>query len=376
MRVLVNALSVNNASGRHVLLGHLSCLARWTVGTHDFVILHHAANRDLVRDLGPNVAWRECPPGTMGWQVRSWWEWRILPEVVREVGAQALFTPAGISYPGVTVPQVVFAQNPWCLVPRAHRGFGNALKAALQRRAYRRAMREAEVMVFNSEFMRSAYRINAGCEARSSHVVYQGIDDETFVAAVEMSGKVSRQPLKIVSVSAMAPHKGVETLVEALHLVCREHAIPATLELVGAWPDAGYERSIRQRVETAGLARAVTFRGHVSRDDLHRAYAEAKVYALMSWCESFGIPAVEAQAFGTPVVTANCCAMPEIDGEGGLYPRPGDATGTAAALAQLLTDETSWADLSVKALANARRFSWSSCSRPLVEVFGQMTEDG
>ncbi|GAG17383.1 unnamed protein product, partial [marine sediment metagenome] len=55
MRVVVNALSATNLSGRRVLLGHVSRLARWTAGRHEYCVLYHRANRDIRRDLGPNV---------------------------------------------------------------------------------------------------------------------------------------------------------------------------------------------------------------------------------------------------------------------------------------------------------------------------------
>ena len=78
----------------------------------------------------------------------------------------------------------------------------------------------------------------------------------------------------------------------------------------------------------------------------------------MSQCESFGIPSAEAQAFGTPVVTSNCCAMPEVCGEGGMYAPPGDVEQVADALQQLLTDRGLWDRTSIAARENSRRFVW------------------
>jgi len=152
--------------------------------------------------------------------------------------------------------------------------------------------------------------------------------------------------------------------------------VRADLRLVGAWPDRGYERSIRAQVRAGGLSEQVVFAGHVPRGQLHRDYAESRVFCLMSRCESFGIPAVEAQAFGTPVVGSDCCAIPEICGAGGVYPRPGDWAETARQLASLLTDDRRWSELSGKARANAQRFRWDACSRGLLEMFEGVSADG
>jgi glycosyltransferase involved in cell wall biosynthesis len=89
----------------------------------------------------------------------------------------------------------------------------------------------------------------------------------------------------------------------------------------------------------------------------------------MSRCESFGIPAVEAQAFGTPVVGSNVCAMPEVCGDGGVFGAPEDVPATANLLQRLLTDSADWQDFSDAARRNAAKYQWSECSRPLLSLF-------
>ena len=372
MKVLVNALSVTNMSGRHVLLGHLSRFAAWTADRHEYTVLYHAANKDLVRDLGKNVQWLECPPSTAGWVSRAVWERNSLSRTIASTRSQVVYSPAGTTTPGVDVPQVAFAQNPWALVPELNRRPAEHAKAWLQRIAYREAMATADVMVFNSRFMHDAYKRNARRDARASRIIYQGIDEETFDAAASARDS-SRKPWQIVSVSAMASHKGVETLVAAIGRLRTGHRLPATLLLIGSWPDSRYRARIERQVQQLGLEDAVEFVGHVSRQELHNAYATSRIFSLMSRCESFGIPAVEAQAFRTPVVSSNCTAIPEVCGEGGVFPRADDDVQVAEALAELLTNEERWSELSARARANAERFRWDVCSRPYTEVFDSLS---
>jgi glycosyltransferase involved in cell wall biosynthesis len=369
MRVLINALSATNLSSRHVLLGHLSKLAEWTDGLHEYIVLYHGKNSDICRDLGSNVHWVECPSYTSQWMPRSLWELLRLPALTAKLEIDFMFMPSGITVDNYPVPQISFAQNPWCLVPGVQKTMGERIKAALQRREYRKAMEKASIMIFNSEYMRQVYRENAGFNEKHSMVVYQGIDEATFAAADELRDKIVRNPLQVVCVSVMARHKGVETVVEAIRLLRKEYGLPATLTLIGEWPDRKYERSIRSQVRDLGLENAVVFLGHVTSQALHRAYAESRVFCLMSRCESFGIPAIEAQAFGTPVVASACCAMPEVEGEGGLYVPPGDAAGAAMRLFSLLSDDALWQQTSESALKNAERYHWEICSRPLLEIF-------
>ena len=368
MRILFNALSVTNLSGRHVLLGHLSRLAKWTLGQHEYVVLYHKINRDICRNLGNNVQWVECSEYTSHWVIRSLWERIVLPVRVSKLGIDIYFTPAGTAVHSLRIPQIVFAQNPWCLVDGLKRSWLEKIKAFLQKREYRIAMRDAAMMVFNSEYMRHAYRENACSEEKVSLVVYQAIDGKARSAAFSMRN-TEKRAYQVLSVSVMAPHKGIETLVKAIGTIRKLYGIPVKLVLVGGWPDSKYEHLIRSLIIELNLESEVEIKGHVSDHDLYRYYAESKLFCLMSRCESFGIPAIEAQAFGTPVVSSNCCAIPEVCGKGGVYFNPDNVNGVASQIAQLLEDDKTWSDISDAAIENAEKYRWEMCSKPLVKMF-------
>ena len=368
-KALVNALSVANPSGLHVLLGHLEQLAEGLAGRCRFVVLCRADAGELRRRLGDRVDWEFAPPATRGWLIRSIWERLNLARLARRRGAAIYFTPSGIAaHLPAEVAQIVFCQNPWALVPAARRR-RDALKAWLQRRAYRRAMRVAAAMVFNSRYMQDAYRANAGFAEKRGRVVHQAADEATRERAAA-GQTLPRRPALILAVSVMAPHKNIEALARAFAEVRARHA-EARLVLAGSWPDAAYERKIRALIEELGLREAVEFAGFVSRAQLDGLYAAARVFCLMSRCESFGIPAIEAQLFGTPVVSSSVCAIPEICGEGGLFRDPDDVAGIAAALRTLIEDEAEWRTRSDLARSNAARFVWSRCSQPLVDLFAE-----
>lgn len=374
MRVLVNALSIGSLSGRHVLYGHLRQLVRWTAGTHEFIVLHapgESPPADLHHD---NVTWVIAPNAAVHWTTRSLWESWELPGWIARHRCERYFTPNGMVLPRCSVPQISLAQNPWCLMPGIPHTWTERAKARLQRAAYRQAWRGAALMVYNSQHMRDLYRANAeGLPEGRACIAYQGVNDETFAAAQAMRSQIERQSRTIVSVSTMARWKGAETLVGAVqHLTQR--GIDAQLRLVGSWPHRDYEQHVRRAIERCKLTDRVTIVGEVSLAQLQREYASARVFALMSRCESFGIPAVEAQAFGTPVVGATGCAMPEIGGEGGLFGPPGDSAAAADLLEPLLTDGAVWRTMSERALVNVERFRWERCSQPLMDMFRLSTD--
>ena len=90
--------------------------------------------------------------------------------VVRRERADWLFSMSGAATPGCGIRQAALAMNPWCLVPDAHRGAMRQVKAALQRRAYRDAVRDCDAMVYLSAYLRDAYHANAGHASRHAIV--------------------------------------------------------------------------------------------------------------------------------------------------------------------------------------------------------------
>jgi glycosyltransferase involved in cell wall biosynthesis len=372
VKVLVNSLSLGSLSGQHVLFGHIEQLAKWTRTDHEYLVLHKPVHADIVRAALPfeNVSFLAAPKVASHWATRSAWESMALPSVMRRNGIDLYFTPSGTILPRSPVPQVSLAQNPWCMVRTIHRNSKERLKASLQRSAYRQAVRGAELMVYNSNHIRSLYLKNAGTSVAGENVIaFQGINDDTHQIAAELRTTRERKPLAILSVSAMAHWKGIETVIDAVAEL-RRRGIAATLTLVGPWPDALYERTIRRQIASLQLEAAVTIAGKVSVEELHDHYATAQVFCLMSQCESFGIPAVEAQAFGTPVVGSSTCAMEEIGGAGGAFGPPGDPLLAADLLEPFLTDRAYWLKLSDEAVSNSQKYRWRECSKPLLRMFG------
>jgi glycosyltransferase involved in cell wall biosynthesis len=369
MRIAIDALSISNFSGRNVVLGHLRNLAIAGRGRHSFHVLHHAANNDLCRDLGDNVEWIECAGIGKHWARRLVWQTLAMNSRLNELGADLLISTSGAMVPGIDVPQVVLAQNPWCFFPQFHRTIADRWKALMQRFGYRRAQRQAEAVFYLSDYLASAYRDNAGQAPHRGETVYVGVDNGLFAAAGAPLS-FDRRALGIVTVSVMTPHKAIEDVVAAL-LLLHKLGVPARLSLVGPWADSGYRREIENLIESSDLCAFVTITGAVDEAELIEHYRNARVFCLLSRCESFGIPAVEAQVYGTPCVVADACAPPEIAGPGGVVTPLGDINAVAQALQRLLTDEEAWQATSARALANVERFRWACVSEPLIRYLDQ-----
>lgn len=369
--LLIDALSVNNLSGRYVLVGHLRQMVAALGDRYRFTVLVGQANSGLLGDLPEGVRHHVVPVGA-GWLGRSVWTAMNLGRLGRELEADGIFSPSGMMTAGARCAQVVLAQNPWPLVPGMASGTGR-IKAWIQRRAFGRAHSNAAVMVFNSRHVQDLYRSTFGVRRGKSLIAYQGIDEALFELGQSPTPLAGRST-SVLCVSVMARHKAIEVLVDAFGRLARD--VPdASLALVGAWPEAKYRAEIESLIDALGLSAKVKLEGHVATPELHRLYGNARVFCLLSRCESFGIPALEAQAFGTPVVVAEGTAAPEIVGAGGIAVPPDDPVAAAEALTRLLSDAETWTTCSELARLNAGRFHWPACSAPLVDALVALGRD-
>ncbi|GAH18898.1 unnamed protein product, partial [marine sediment metagenome] len=79
---------------------------------------------------------------------------------------------------------------------------------------------------------------------------------------------------------------------------------------------APYQIKMKKRCDMvlrkAGIGEDVMFTGFISNEDLDSLFRIADFFIYPSLCEGFGIPILEAMQAGTPVITSNVSAMPEV----------------------------------------------------------------
>ena len=116
----------------------------------------------------------------------------------------------------------------------------------------------------------------------------------------------------------------------------------------------------------------VRFLGGVPEADKPLLYRAATVFAFPSRYEGFGLDPLEAMACGTPVVSSDAAALPEVVGEGGILVPPDNADAWAAAIERLWESEQERGRYAERALAQARTFSWEQTAAQTVAVYEQV----
>lgn len=136
------------------------------------------------------------------------------------------------------------------------------------------------------------------------------------------------------TVARFIPWKGLRYVVDAAHLVVREHP-DAVFLLCGSGAE---EAALRQAVEAHGLQRNVVFTGRLEPGDMPSFYGLLDAYVHAAVLEPFGLVYPEAMMNGVPVVsTATGAARDAIeDGRNGILVAEASGAALAEGIARLL----------------------------------------
>ena len=114
--------------------------------------------------------------------------------------------------------------------------------------------------------------------------------------------------------------------------------------------------------------------GYITHSDLPAIYNGARTFLYTSLRESFGIPLLEAMACGTPVITSNTSAIPEIAGDRAILVNPTDVNAIATQLLKLEKDKLYRKQQIEFGLERVKLFSWQYSAEKLLKVYQSITK--
>ncbi len=178
-------------------------------------------------------------------------------------------------------------------------------------------------------------------------------------------------PPYILALGTLQPRKNLARTLEAFARLCAA-GLPHRLVLVGrrGWlADPLFAAFARPDSPAHGR---IAITGYLPDDDLPIVYNGAVALAFPSLYEGFGLPALEALACGTPVLTSNATSLPEVVGDAALTVDPLDTAAIADGLTRLVTDQSLRETLRERGLAQAARFSWGRAARQTLAVLEEV----
>ena len=349
------------SAGVHQYIYHLLChLGQVDDSLHYTILLGQGV-------LPPDVPLAACRSRwpTDRAPVRVLWEQAVQPWALRRIEADLVHGPVFVGpllspCPVViTIHDLSFIRFPGLFRP-ANRLYLTVLTRLSARRARRLIAVSAHAAAESTRLL--------GVPGERIDVVYHGVDPAFRplpVDEVEAFRQSRGLPERFVLfVGTLEPRKNLVRLVEAFARI-RDGRIGLVLAGGKGWM---YD-DLFARVEALGLDKETVFPGYVRSEELPWWYNAATVLGYPSIYEGFGLPVLEAQACGTPVLTSNISSLPEAAGDAAVQVDPYDVDALASGLNRLLTDELLRRQLRERGLAHAQQFSWTQTARDTADVY-------
>ncbi len=111
--------------------------------------------------------------------------------------------------------------------------------------------------------------------------------------------------------------------------------------------------------------------GYIDDAMLRAMYCACDVFVAPSKAEGFGLPILEAQACGCPVVASKCTSYPEVVGQGGQLIDPDDPEQWVEAICKAAENRTKWGN---RGIINAKRFTWEHTRRWTWDIYRKLME--
>ncbi len=337
----------------------------------EYVLLCRPKERDWFADLGPNF--RPVVVGAAPYSISEQLSvpWRLLRERV-----DLFHSPHYVLPPLVRCPSVVTIHD--CIHLMFPQYLPNRL-ALVYARVFMwwAATRSAKVLTVSEASKHDILRFFRVPE-RKVIVIPNAIDERFGMPPPDEEVYRIKERFQlhepfVLYAGNVKPHKNLERVIEALAQLHANGFDQLKLLIIGN--DISKYATLRRAVHTHNLHRFVRFFGFVPDQTLAILYRLASVFVFPSLYEGFGLPPLEAMASGTPVVTSNVSALPEVVGEAAVLVDPHDSHAIAEGIAHVLFDPQLRTTLRQRGLERAATFSWETAALALREIYAAVARE-
>jgi glycosyltransferase involved in cell wall biosynthesis len=220
--------------------------------------------------------------------------------------------------------------------------------------------KKAKRIITVSEFSQKEISCNYNIPQEKFIVVYNATGDN-FKPLQDPSLKEKRY---FLAVSSVKENKNFITVLKAFELL-QKVINNIRLYVIGDINDKNFSNiDISKYISNP----SISFLGRVTDEELIRYYSNAIGFVFPSLYEGFGIPAIEAQACGCPVISSNASSLPEVLNDSCVFFSPKDMEDLAVKMKKFTYNNLLREELVRKGYENVKRFSWENSARIISEI--------
>ena len=317
-------------------------------------------------DLPMHVPHEDCHVSvfeTRGYRVAAW-EQYSLPAAARRVRADVLHAPATTAPWWQPVPTVITIHDtiPWQTGEGTRPGF---YRDRVLPAAYRQAR---AIITISNTSRRDILALWPELEPKL-HIISPGVDERYLVAVrdrqpIVVDNRVVPEPY-LLYLGGAEPRKRLLWALQAWWSAAGD----ATMVVCGL--EATAHDRIRNSVPRHVRDRLV-IAPYVAEEDMPRLFMRATAVLYPTLYEGFGMPAVEAQAVGTPVLFSDVGSLTELKGPGAVILPVDDLSAWVRAINELLQSPSPTDRLNHVARGWARQYSWDAYTSRTLDVYASV----
>ncbi len=166
-------------------------------------------------------------------------------------------------------------------------------------------------------------------------------------------------------IGLIVPRKNIENMLKAFKIFSEKYQ---NIDFVLAGPERKNLLDLNKLIKDLNLNGRVHYLGVVSENEKFFLFKNSLAFIFLSLHEGFGLPVLEAQSVGVPVLASNVTSLPEIAGEGALFVDPYNVEEITKAMEKIAFDEKLRKELIQKGYENLKRFSWEKAAKETLEI--------
>lgn len=350
-----------------VALETIRCLQRIDTENEYFILVGEGPDRCLEETANVHILTLRCPSYPL-------WEQWALPRAVARIAPDLLHCTSNTAPMWGRTPLVVTLHDIIFLEKQAQRNpsLYQSLGRQYRRLVVPRILPKCKKIITVSQFECDRIRTALGLDPARITAIHNGYNPRFR----PMSGteEVTRRYLPdaeyLFFLGNTDPKKNTPGTLLAYADYAARSTRPLPLLVADLTPEAA--EGILRQIGRPDLMPMLRLPGYIPNGDLAAIYNGASAFLYTSLRESFGIPQLEAMACGTPVVTSNTSAIPEIAGLGAILVDPTSPTAIADALLRLETDAAFRAETIAYGLDRVKLFSWEQTARKLLALYREL----
>ena len=202
-----------------------------------------------------------------------------------------------------------------------------------------------------------------GIDKEKISVVYNGVSFPSLNISKKLQG--NKQSF-LLFIGRLEERKNLKGIITAFEILKKKYGYTGELKLAGK-PGYGYQ-SIQKKIESSKFKKFIKELGYVTESQKQKLLRETDALLFPSLCEGFGLPVLEAQATGIPVITSIHDPLKEIAGQYSALVDPNNPMEIAEMTNYLIKDRKFRKRVIKEGRENLKRFSWKKCAQEVLTI--------